>query len=163
MFDLVFIFFLFLVGVTCLLYYIPPNVKKGAGLRRLSSNDYYDIHSMRRSRNFQHSSASCSSGRGNSGTTTNMSQDVTKIENENIVNSNVATTDAIGDCIVRINQNCVCAHDYSITPSYLQESFKVCDQHQLVEVDVERSNSQLCYVKAKDFEIKDCNGPVFDV
>lgn len=42
MFDVVFVFFLFLVGVTCLVYYLPPATKKSKSKKRYTTSDQLD-------------------------------------------------------------------------------------------------------------------------
>jgi hypothetical protein len=127
MFDIVFIFFLFLIGVTCVLYYLPPKVKKPFRSRYRAGD-----------------------------------------EDDVIINEEESSF------IVKSQSR------YSFSDSATGEKFtkccKYCEKCKTIyqEVYSERiltptsspstpASSSSCYLKAKDCDIKNCKGPVYEV
>lgn len=200
MFDIVFIFFLFLVGVTCLLYYLPPKIRKSSGVRTrnssISSCDMMITSDMGNCSSKQNNITSTTTTTSNSNDNKNNTKN--QLENyetyyfqhkrrrntytnelaeycddvfyNNDSNSSSNSRPIItrkstnsSDTVVRINENyinCTCNNPSCNGGSVLTI---IPNEPQFIEVEIERSNSLSCYVKAKDFDIKPCNGPVFDV
>lgn len=206
MFDIVFIFFLFLIGVTCVLYYLPPSVRKSSnkGMRMRNSNnnngnnksnstnsssnntnndienyESYTYQSKCRRNTYTNELAAencdqmflkCTDNDNDLRSMTNINK-IRRNNDQNIRTSNTYNENS-EDTVVRIDENfmrhtCNCnnrniniskASTSGITLMQIKPS-----EPQLIEVEIERTNSLSCYVKAKDFDIRDCNGPVFDV
>lgn len=212
MFDIVFIFFLFLIGVTCVLYYLPPSVRKssnkGMRMRNASSNNGNGTNIINKSN-------STSNINNNSSITNNDIQNYETYTYQSKCRRNTYTNELVAaaencdetflkctendlrysmtnlssnsrrnndqnlseDTVVRINENfvrhtCNCNNRNLVNINNYNKAsgssgitlmqIKPSDP-QLIEVEIERTNSLSCYVKAKDFDIRDCNGPVFDV
>ncbi len=114
MFDIVFVFFLFLVGVTCLVYYLPPVARTNSDKCRHSSqfNQFLNTHRLQReSHGFR-----------------------TAINNKYCANV---------ECYS--NKNC----DVEIGVTNTSSGANV--------------ESQCCYIKAKQTDVKKCSGPIQDV
>lgn len=212
MFDIVFIFFLFLIGVTCVLYYLPPSVRKssnkGMRMRNASSNSCNGTNNINKSNSFNNMN-------NNSNITNNDIENyetytyqskcrrntytnelvtaaencdemfLKSVDNENDLRYSMTNFSSKGrrnndqnsseDTVVRINENfvrhtCNCNNRNIVNMNNIARSSSGItlmqikpSEPQLIEVEIERTNSLSCYVKAKDFDIKDCNGPVFDV
>lgn len=212
MFDIVFIFFLFLIGVTCVLYYLPPSVRKssnkGMRMRNASSNNGNGTNHINKS------NSTCNIN-NNSSITNNDIQNYETYTYQSKCRRNTYTNELVAaaencdetflkctendlrysmtnlssnsrrnndqniseDTVVRINENyvrhtCNCNNRNLVNINNYNKAsgssgitlmqIKPSDP-QLIEVEIERTNSLSCYVKAKDFDIRDCNGPVFDV
>lgn len=216
MFDIVFIFFLFLVGVTCVLYYLPPSVRKGSnkrmrnGTSSINNNNDKNNGDLENYKTYTYSSQcrrntytnelveqqeNCeypstsrtdandlsnflndnSRNQNNQNITSSYNNNMYKSRNFNNNKNNSNDNENSDATVVRINENfmrhtCNCNRSLSninncgggggggITLMQIKPN-----EPQLIEVEIERTNSLSCYVKAKDFDIRDCNGPVFDV
>lgn len=187
MFDIVFIFFLFLVGVTCILYYLPPNVRKPhssrqrskSGLYSSDSNYHgggtsyscndrtdYEIYYKRRRSTYTNELAKCDELAA--GCCSEQDEAASAAAAASLSQFSKSKTSI--DCVVRVNENCVCVSS-SGTSAYCGEQPLPLplppppSPSELIEVEIERTNNSKlsCYVQAKDFDIKNCNGPVFDV
>jgi hypothetical protein len=179
MFDIVFVFFLFLVGVTCLVYYLPPNMKKtsysgngraGSSSSSMENTTYHDsryrVPNCRENllyyrtydqplpnESSQLSGDTNGSGVGGSGSNNSS----TSIE---IEKSGPTTTSLLV-------KKCSCSERVNV------------DSANFVQIEIERTRTpkriyskinhntnkipQCCYVKAKDCDIKECTGPIHNV
>lgn len=208
MFDIVFIFFLFLVGVTCILYYLPPSVRKSAGRHRshsasnnkTSDDDNYCRHQCYHSPNISHHNTTNISRcdyeiyyKRRRSTYTNelaaQCNDLSAYESDSSAafspasSSQQQKTKSV-DCVVRVNENYVCVSsssnniaggDGNSDAGLATVPPQAISQCELIEMEIERTNNVATvpaiittskssnYVKAKDFDIKNCNGPIFDV
>lgn len=129
MFDIVFIFFLFLIAVTCLMYYLPPSK-----IRKIESN--------RRRRN---------SSRSNSGDSD---------ESVIYVNSNNEPIESFMKCCKYCEKCKIIYEEIYSERSYMMPSTSASS------MSPSSSNSKInngTYLKAKECDIKNCKGPVYEV
>lgn len=130
MFDIVFIFFLFLIAVTCLMYYLPPSK-----IRKIESN--------RRRRN---------SSRSNSGDSDEQSVIYVNANNEPI--------ESFMKCCKYCEKCKIIYEEIYSERSYMMPSSSASS------MSPSSSNSKInngTYLKAKECDIKNCKGPVFEV
>lgn len=187
MFDIVFIFFLFLIGVTCVLYYLPPTVRKSrnrAAMRNqrlqnspnnapsIENYETYTYQKKCRRNTYSNELADATAAAADC----DDKMYYLRNSQENFRSSNNQNSPH-EDTVVRINENfmrhtCNCNNRNVNINSSSNKSSNISgitlmqikpSEPQLIEVEIERTNSLSCYVKAKDFDIRDCNGPVFDV
>lgn len=196
MFDIVFIFFLFLIGVTCVLYYLPPSVRKSSNKSSRMRNNKSNNNNNTNNSNIENYESYTYQSKCRRNTYTNElvaaeNCDQTRLtctDNENDLRSIIMTNSSNSssrrsnndqnntynseDTVVRINENfmrhtCNCNRNLNTTNKVSNSGITLMQikpsEPQLIEVEIERTNSLSCYVKAKDFDIRDCNGPVFDV
>ena len=130
MFDIVFIFFLFLIAVTCLMYYLPPSK-----IRKIESN--------RRRRN---------SSRINSGDSDEQSVIYVNANNEPI--------ESFMKCCKYCEKCKIIYEEIYSERSYMMPSSSAS------AMSPSSSNSKInngTYLKAKECDIKNCKGPVYEV
>lgn len=130
MFDIVFIFFLFLIAVTCLMYYLPPSK-----IRKIESN--------RRRRN---------SSRSNSGDSDEQSVIYVNANNEPI--------ESFMKCCKYCEKCKIIYEEIYSERSYMMPSTSASS------MSPSSSNSKISngtYLKAKECDIKNCKGPVYEV
>lgn len=130
MFDIVFIFFLFLIAVTCLMYYLPPSK-----IRKIESN--------RRRRN---------SSRNNSGDSDEQSVIYVNANNEPI--------ESFMKCCKYCEKCKIIYEEIYSERSYMMPSTSASS------LSPSSSNSKInngTYLKAKECDIKNCKGPVYEV
>ncbi|CAO1432481.1 unnamed protein product [Diamesa tonsa] len=130
MFDIVFIFFLFLIAVTCLMYYLPPSK-----IRKIESN--------RRRRN---------SSRSNSGDSDEQSVIYVNANNEPI--------ESFMKCCKYCEKCKIIYEEIYSERSYMMPSTSASS------MSPSSSNSKInngTYLKAKQCDIKNCKGPVYEV
>lgn len=130
MFDIVFIFFLFLIAVTCLMYYLPPSK-----IRKIESN--------RRRRN---------SSRNNSGDSDEQSVIYVNANNEPI--------ESFMKCCKYCEKCKIIYEEIYSERSYMMPSTSASSMLP------SSSNSKInngTYLKAKECDIKNCKGPVYEV
>jgi hypothetical protein len=183
MFDIVFVFFLFLVGVTCLVYYLPPNMKKtntnyngrGNHMENITyHNGRYRTPNCRENLLYYRTydqplpqrpvggacggvmvspQAGPSAGGGGYDSASSTSIDMERVQQQPATNLLV--------------KKCSCSERVNV------------DSANFVQIEIERTRTpkriyskinhntnkipQCCYVKAKDFDIKDSNGPIHNV
>lgn len=127
MFDIVFIFFLFLIAVTCLMYYLPPPRK----IKKRNSKSHLDQR----------------------GSVNNNNQTVITVASSNSSKS-VLFVNGDNEPIESFTKCC-----------------KYCEKCKLIyeEIYSDRSyastskSSSGCYLKAKECDIKNCKGPIYEV
>lgn len=130
MFDIVFIFFLFLIAVTCLMYYLPPSK-----IRKIESN--------RRRRNIS---------RSNSGDSDEQSVIYVNANNEPI--------ESFMKCCKYCEKCKIIYEEIYSERSYMMPSTSASS------MSPSSSNSKInngTYLKAKQCDIKNCKGPVYEV
>ena len=135
MFDIVFIFFLFLIVVTCLLYYLPPVKRK--------SKSQLD---KRRSQQ----SVSVSSSNSSSKSVLYVNGDNEPVES-----------------FIRCCKYCEkCKLIYEEIYSeriYTNEATSSSSSSSLSSSSKKQATSNGSYLKAKDCDIKNCKGPIYEV
>jgi hypothetical protein len=182
MFDIVFVFFLFLVGVTCLVYYLPPNMKKtntnysyngrGNHMENITyHNSRYRTPNCRENLLYYRTydqplpsptGGACGGAAGGgsmvspqAGPSTGYDSASTSIDIERVPATNLLV------------KKCSCSERVNV------------DSANFVQIEIERTRTpkriyskinhntnkipQCCYVKAKDFDIKESNGPIHNV
>lgn len=122
MFDIVFIFFLFLVAVTCLMYYLPPTSKN----KRKSHLD---------------KRVGRSSQQGITVASSNSSKSVLFINGDN------EPIESFKKCC-KYCEKCKLIYE----EIYSERSY-----------DVKASLASSSYLKAKECDIKNCKGPIYEV
>lgn len=136
MFDIVFIFFLFLVGVTCLVYYLPPARSKSSKSSRHHSPCMHEPNQLTHRMNRDCSSIGCVkcnySGSDTCQTISNKPIKERHSDRTSIVdNMALSTTSKNIDVVEKV---------FAVSAS-----------------------SQCCYVIAKHCDVKQCSGPVQNV
>lgn len=149
MFDIVFVFFLFLVGVTCLVYYLPPVRSQNIKCRHQYYNSQYAYH---KSRHHQYSNSAINGDGGdlmmtktvNSG---NHSSNLCNNCDENI--ENVYTFNVIE--IDKPSSSSPYSYSSPLSSSSMQSGAATS------------SPPKCCFVKANLGDLKECTGPVDNV
>lgn len=156
MFDIVFVFFLFLVGVTCLVYYLPPARSATSKSCRHHSHYHHQHHSLTHRIHREcggggggNNSSICSSGSsgGNSGGSISASSSGCSSGSYSSAN-NSSTTNIVDNCSATVE---------FFTP--ISRPINVMEKM----VTTSSASPQCCYVKAKQCDVKKCTGPVQDV
>lgn len=165
MFDIVFVFFLFLVGVTCLVYYLPPARHTSAKSCRHHSH-YHHHHHHPHSHHLTHRlHRECGGGVASGVTSSSTLVSPSGCGGGGGGKSSCPISDGGGGgghaAQVNILDNC------SATLEFFTEASSSCGQPKMVNV-VEKviatsASPQCCYVKAKHNDVKQCTGPVQDV
>lgn len=132
MFDIVFIFFLFLIAVTCLMYYIPPP-KRIRQPRNSDNNLYLE----------KHNSSSLQSQTAITVASSNSSKSVLYL------NGNNEPIESFTKCC-KYCEKCKLIYE----EIYSERSYTASSKSSL-------NNSS--YLKAKDCDIKNCKGPIYEV
>lgn len=152
MFDIVFIFFLFLVVVTCLLYYIPPPAKSKARHRRESAQLPYASQSPP-AMSYQYGSVN---ERRRSQTSVTVASSVNS-KNVLYVNDANEPVESFVKCC-KYCEKCKLIYEeiysdrnYSIEAKKSSSTAAGC------------SSSGGSYLKAKDCDIRNCKGPIYEV
>lgn len=136
MFDIVFIFFLFLVGVTCLVYYLPPARSKSSKSSRNNSADIHEPNQLKHRMNRDCSSIGC-------------------------VKCNYSGDDT---CQTISNKPIIKRHsDRSSIIDHMPLSTTSKNIDVAEKVFAVSASSQCCYVIAKQCDVKQCSGPVQNV
>lgn len=175
MFDVVFIFFLFLVGVTCLVYYLPPGkpVKRNINRHHCYHQHHHHSHSPETSHchNYGHEEMvhyhqEQEQQQHQQQQQHNMQYcrcQMLQCENHQNVERTQNTTDDNNKSVKPVTFN-----------QYVNNSFEcssknfVTVEHSIIKIesdDVEIGTTipQCCYVKAKDDAVKECTGPIDEV
>jgi hypothetical protein len=129
MFDIVFIFFLFLVAVTCLLYYLPPTKVS----RHRAQSD---------KRRVSQQSVTVASS--------NISKSVL------YVNSDNEPVESFIKCCKYCEKCKLIYEEIYSERCYMSESNDATTSKKA-------STSNVSYLKAKDCDIKNCKGPIYEV
>lgn len=132
MFDIVFIFFLFLIAVTCLMYYIPPP-KRIRQPRNSDNNLYLE----------KRNSSSLQSQTAITVASSNSSKSVLYL------NGNNEPIESFTKCC-KYCEKCKLIYE----EIYSERSYTASSKSSL-------NNSS--YLKAKDCDIKNCKGPIYEV
>lgn len=189
MFDIVFVFFLFLVGVTCLVYYLPPVKSTKNYTIPIDSNSSCRYHQRQQQQQFQqyssHSSihqlhpTSINQLNSNNRKSVTIASNVTE-NNQNLNNcinyycDNVLTTENCQNCLLTqtrssdyciecsCDENCACQvlRDIEIK-KYSNETN--CYSSASSSSNISKASSKVAFVKAKLCDLKKCSGPVDDV
>lgn len=153
MFDIVFIFFLFLVVVTCLLYYIPPPAKSKARHRRESAQLPYTSPQSPPAMSYQYGSVN---ERRRSQTSVTVASSVNS-KNVLYVNDANEPVESFVKCC-KYCEKCKLIYEeiysdrnYSIEAKKSSSTAAGC------------SSSGGSYLKAKDCDIRNCKGPIYEV
>ena len=132
MFDIVFIFFLFLIAVTCLMYYIPPP-KRIRQPRNSDNNLYLE----------KRNSSSLQSQTAITVASSNSSKSVLYL------NGNNEPIESFTKCC-KYCEKCKLIYE----EIYSERSYTATSKSSL-------NNSS--YLKAKDCDIKNCKGPIYEL
>lgn len=124
MFDIVFIFFLFLVAVTCLMYYLPPS--------KIKRKSHFD---KRRSQHQQQQGITVASS--------NSSKSVLYINGDN------EPIESFTKCC-KYCEKCKLIYE----EIYSERSY---------DIKAAPTSSNCSYLKAKECDIKNCKGPIYEV
>lgn len=144
MFDIVFIFFLFLIGVTCLLYYLPPKVKKPfrSRYKREYEVDEFIVEEIEEDEEVEESSF--------------------------IVKNGVGEQQSFAKCC-KYCEKCKIIYqevysDRNLLLPKSQSSVKINVTYPTTSSSaaLHTSNSS-CYLKAKECDTRNCKGPVYEV
>lgn len=131
MFDIVFIFFLFLVAVTCLMYYLPPSkIKRKSHLDKRRSQQSITVASS------------------------NSSKSVLFINGDNEPIESFTKCCKYCEKCKLIYEEIYSERSYDISSAASTSAFKS---------SVLAANSGGSYLKAKDCDIKNCKGPIYEV
>lgn len=136
MFDIVFIFFLFLVVVTCILYYIPPTTKSKKLLMPPSPS--ISIHSYGNERRRSQQSFTVASS----------------VNSKNVlyVDGNNEPVESFIKCCKYCEKCKLIYEEIYSDRSYSNDTKKLSS-----------SSNGSSYLKAKDCDIKNCKGPIYEV
>lgn len=158
MFDIVFVFFLFLVGVTCLVYYLPPARSATSKNCRHHSHYHHSQHQSLTHRihrecgsggGISSSGGAGGSGSGSSGGGCGSISGSSGYSSGSYISANNSSTTNIVD-------NCSATVEF-FTP--VSRPINVMEKM----VATSSASPQCCYVKAKQCDVKKCTGPVQDV
>jgi hypothetical protein len=138
MFDIVFIFFLFLVVVTCILYYIPPPTKSKKPLMSPPSPSL-SMHSFGSERRRSQQSYTVASSVN--------SKNVLYVDDDNV------PVESFIKCCKYCEKCKLIYEEIYSDRSYSNESKKSSSSF----------NNGSSYLKAKDCDIKNCKGPIYEV
>jgi hypothetical protein len=143
MFDIVFIFFLFLVVVTCILYYIPPPTrsKKSSSLMPPSSPSF-STHTYGNERRRSQQSFTVASSVN--------SKNVLYVDGDN------EPVESFIKCCKYCEKCKLIYEEIYSDRSYSNESKKSLSSSS-------STNNGGSYLKAKDCDIKNCKGPIYEV
>lgn len=139
MFDIVFIFFLFLIAVTCLMYYIPPPKK----IRKTTRNNCSDSSSKLHMDNKRNNISTQSQQTAITVASSNSSKSVLYINGDN------EPIESFTKCC-KYCEKCKLIYE----EIYSERSYTATSKSLL-------NNSS--YLKAKDCDIKNCKGPIYEV
>lgn len=153
MFDIVFVFFLFLVGVTCLVYYLPP--------ARTTSNSGH---------NSSHNSGISNDGGSNSSSSNN---NITGCRHHGHHHHYTPVALRLHrDCghtsRTKTNNNCNSSTIEFFTPKHIAVTTVISSDDDDIEKGASTSSlsnlpAKCFYVKAKPSDVKKCSGPIQDV
>lgn len=136
MFDIVFIFFLFLVGVTCLVYYLPPAKSKSLKSSRNNTPSIQQPNQLTHRLNRDCSSSGC-------------------------VKCNYSSSDTCQTISNKLIKERHSDRSNILDNMVFSKSSKDIDV--VEKVFAVSASSQCCYVIAKQCDVKQCSGPVQNV
>lgn len=175
MFDIVFVFFLFLVGVTCLVYYLPPNTRKSSGANFGQNMNSNNLQNSLRYRNYHHNH-NYRTNHNHPHLYDNYISDCDEYKFVRSSNKSCRCVEKPSEFVqIEIERHCPAAYDgagahsigRSSSPLLASTSASTTSLKEnytnYLNSHTTKKKHKYCYVKAKNVDIKECRGPVFDV